>query len=378
MPSPSTLIALMAASSVISVMAQSDSPYIPSSGISSQCSTFLEDLDSNTELATCSSRLLSATQLFDPSSTSNSPSSSQVQSSLSSLCSSTNNACSEQLITRHLTYFSGNCTPELAANHPVVRSNYDVLYVLYPFTKAVCAKDSVSNEYCATRINDEDAVQESASSSSSSSPSSSGSTASNATVFSNANGASGSTGSLFIQAPQVALNNLYMHISDATRSAISRLRKRQAVTSSNVPNTGAANSTSSSTTTTATAANTVNDANALLPNATTFRTTNLPFLFLSGDMGQKQLCTECTKNVLAAYVGFETDYPYGTGLSNSPILGAQASLWNDIGKVCGSGFLSSITAQSGNNISGASKSVFVGSPMVVAGLAGLVGCAFVL
>lgn len=98
-----------------------------------------------------------------------------------------------------------------------------------------------------------------------------------------------------------------MHISDATRNAIQRLRKRQAPSNNNgggVPSTGAANSTTPTT-------NTVVDENALLPNATTFRTTNLPFLFLSGEMGQKQLCTPCTKNILAAYVGFETDYPYG-------------------------------------------------------------------
>lgn len=206
-----------------------------------------------------------------------------------------------------MTWFSGNCTAELAANQPVVSSNYDVLYVLYPFTNAVCAKDTTSNAYCAVRINDKEAVESNTSSASSSpAASASGGAANNATVFSNSN--TNANAALFIQAPQIALNSLYVHISDATRNAIQRLRKRQS-TGNGVASTGAANSTSTSTI--ATTANTVTGENALLPNATTFRTTNLPFLFLSGEMGQKQLCTPCTKNILAAYVGFETDYPYG-------------------------------------------------------------------
>lgn len=105
-----------------------------------------------------------------------------------------------------------------------------------------------------------------------------------------------------------------MHVADATKNAMSRFRakRQQSPGSSSVPSTGPANSTSDDNNNDeAAAASTVTAENALLPNATTFRSTNLPFLFLSGEMGQAQLCTDCTKEILASYVAFETDYPYG-------------------------------------------------------------------
>ena len=58
--------------------------------------------------------------------------------------------------------------------------------------------------------------------------------------------------------------------------------------------------------------------------------------------------------------------PPGQGLSKSPILGGQVDLWNDIGGVCGSGFLSAITAESGSTVlSGAGRSAIFSSTVTL-------------
>lgn len=266
------------------------------------------------------------------------------------------------MIKQSLTWFSGNCSAELSANNAVVKSNYDVLYTLKPFTDAVCTREQgTSGAYCATKIG------ESASPQLNGTSGTPGATASTA----------GSQGSFVNQIPKLSLSNLYINLSEAAVSAVRKVRKRQVTATSGtaVADTYAANSTSS-----ANAAATVpvthssssssDDSPALLPNATTFRSTNLPFLFLSGSMGSSALCVPCTKSILAAYVGWETDFPYATGLSSSPLLGGQAGLWTDIGNVCGSGFLSAITQQAGSNIaSGAAPKNPAALPMSLATLA---------
>jgi hypothetical protein len=111
----------------------------------------------------------------------------------------------------------------------------------------------------------------------------------------------------------------------------------------------------------------------VLPNATTFRVTSLPFLFLSPNMSSPLLCTSCTKSILASYVAFESRMPYALGLSNSPILGGQGGLYRGIGLTCGAGFLKSIDDMAGQKaaLSGSSK-------IIVGGLLPSVGLSFVL
>lgn len=332
------IAAIGAAALAAAQSGSSDSPYIPDSGISPGCSSFLQNLDSNAELASCSSSLLSATSLFDPTSASSSSTTeAQVSQTLRQLCSS-GTSCTPALIKQSLTWFSGNCSAELSANNAVVKSNYDVLYTLKPFTDAVCTRaGGNTGAYCATQIGE------------SSTPSLNGTTGAPGATAS----AQGSTGSFVNQIPQLSLSNLYINISQAAANAARKLRKRQQTSNGSSSGTTPANSTSSSTTTSTSQAA---SGPALLPNATTFRSTNLPFLFLSGDMGSSALCVPCTKSILAAYVSWETDFPYATGLASSPLLGGQAGLWTEIGNVCGSGFLSAITQQAGNNYSsGAGK-----------------------
>lgn len=256
--------------------------FIPSSGISSQCSSFLVALDKNTELATCSNSLLSATSLFSPASSSHSSSSSDISAALNKLCSA-QSSCNDDAIKQSLTWFSGNCSAELQSGNDVVKSNYDVLYVLSPFTDAVCSKDSASGKYCALQIGQASGNSTAASASNSTAGTPSGAQQLIAQTY---------------EVPHIQISTLYVNLASAAKNALNRLRRR-----------GPTGSTA-----TTVSANGGDDS-ALMPNSTTFRSTNLPFLFVSGDMSTAQLCTTCTKAVLAAYVGFETEFPYGEAIT---------------------------------------------------------------
>jgi len=78
---------------------------------------------------------------------------------------------------------------------------------------------------------------------------------------------------------------------------------------------------------------------AFIPNITTIGSTNLLFLYLTGDLPSAQLCTTCTKNVLSAYIAWESDVPYAPGLSNSLLLSGQISLYQGVTNTCGKSFL---------------------------------------
>jgi len=312
----------------------SDSPYIPSSGISTACRNYLVELDGNTALASCSSALLEATSLFSPTaSASTSPSSAQINGALQKVC--TNTACDESTIKQALTDFSTNCGPELNSGNALVKSNYDVLYILSPFTDAICSKNT-DGDYCATVVGEAD-------------PASTVSSSNSTSADTSATPSSGLVAQAY-QVPSINMADLYVSVADAAKAAVSKLRRRQATS-----------------------------ATGLLPNAKTFSDSGLPFLFISSDMTSAQLCTSCTKNILSSYIAFETDFPYAIGLANSPILSSQTALWKSIGGACGSGFLSAITSQSGSSITGAaSTSVSKASAFAVAGAAGLVMAAFAL
>ncbi|CAD6579423.1 MAG: hypothetical protein CYPHOPRED_000883 [Cyphobasidiales sp. Tagirdzhanova-0007] len=349
----SVAIAILSWSTAVAAQASSDSsPYIPESGISDSCHDFLVALDSNTQLASCSSALLSATSLFSPAvaSSSSSSTNAQVSAALKNLCSSSS-SCSDSLIKQSLTWFSGNCSAELAAGNELVTSNYDVFYVLSPFTAAVCTTDQASGSFCALEIGQTPAAT------------------ANATSISNSTATTPSTQQLLVQsyeAPHIKMADLYVSLSDAAKSAISRLARRAFNHNGHSLKVRGANTTISTVSTSTTNSSKSELDSALLPNATTFRSSNLPFLFLSGSMTSAQLCTPCTQSIFAAYVSFESQFPYSQGLSKSPILGGQVDLWNDIGGVCGSGFLSAITAESGSTVlSGAGRSAIFSSTVTL-------------
>lgn len=128
------------------VQSSSANPLIPD-GLSQPCTTFLKTLNSDPTLASCLTTLTNVTSKFAPGAPT--PSSSDVASTLSNLCtSSVTGACPESLIRTQITNFYGACPDELATK-PVqsVRNMYEVLYTLLPLQQSICSKDDSGN-YC--------------------------------------------------------------------------------------------------------------------------------------------------------------------------------------------------------------------------------------
>lgn len=136
--------------SVAATYAQTQNPLIPQ-GISGACSTFMNTLDSDPQVLACTKAFSNVVSNFGVGSSSSTFTTSAISSALSSLSSSLS-ACSESALRSKLTDFYAACPNELTSspNSDVVRA-YDVLYVLYPFSQAVCSKDDSGN-YCVLEI----------------------------------------------------------------------------------------------------------------------------------------------------------------------------------------------------------------------------------
>jgi len=146
MKSPAVIIPLF----VAAAYAQTQNPLIPS-GISDACSTYMAKLDSDPQILSCTKAFTTAAANFGVGSTSVSVSVSVITTALDTLSSSLS-ACSESVIRSQLTDFYAACPNELTTspNSDVIRA-YDVLYVLYPLSKAVCTK-SDSGKYCVLEV----------------------------------------------------------------------------------------------------------------------------------------------------------------------------------------------------------------------------------
>jgi len=126
---------------------------------------------------------------------------------------------------------------------------------------------------------------------------------------------------------------------------------------------------------------------AFIPNATSIASSNLLFLYLKGDMPSEKLCTTCTKNVLSAYMGFESTVPYAPGLAQSVLLRGQIELYEGVNKTCGQTFLgSAVQAAAGlgsgifgdsANVNGAHGAAKLQIATLLSGLL-MIGCALVL
>lgn len=75
------------------------------------------------------------------------------------------------------------------------------------------------------------------------------------------------------------------------------------------------------------------------PNATTFASTNMLFLFLNPSTPKETLCTACTRNVLTSYITFESKNSYGPGFAGSVLLAGQSALYSAIKSNCPANFL---------------------------------------
>jgi hypothetical protein len=106
------------------------------------------------------------------------------------------------------------------------------------------------------------------------------------------------------------------------------------------------------------------DVSAILPNMTTYHDTNLPFLFFTPSLDKTKLCTACSRNVLTAYMNFESNVPYGPGLSQSQLLDTQSALYNAIQDQCPAGFLSGAVQAAGGLSSGLFSSAAISTVSV--------------
>jgi hypothetical protein len=120
--------------------------------ISQSCKTYLDGLDNNPDISNCLSTLVNATSEFNPSSATR-YSDTALSTTLTALCGGSSK-CDETKIRSQLANFYTACQTDLlgdAANDQV-KNTYDILYVLLPLRKAVCAKNPNTNKYCVQDI----------------------------------------------------------------------------------------------------------------------------------------------------------------------------------------------------------------------------------
>lgn len=190
-----------------------------------------------------------------------------------------------------LMQFYAQCSTELTSN-PVtgVKQMYDVLYALTPLRTALCSKAD-NGAYCVTQLPTPNALKNATSASS----------------------------------PPLTPNDIINSLVDKTTT----LARRAA----GVP--------------------------VLSPNLTTYAAANVPFLFLQPASGAQAAlssssqCTACTRNIMTAFINFESNTPYGPGLKGSMILSGQQALYDSVVKNCGLSFLSG-AVQAAGGLSGGS------------------------
>lgn len=288
--------------------ASAASDLIPSD-VSSACSSFLNGLDTDATFSSCVKPLYTLTASFNPVTGlgSDNITTSTITSTLTSLC-ATSAKCSDTSLSGYLGQFASACSADLS-NSTTIKEMYDYLYLVQPFRTAVCTKDSTTQKFCAIQI----ATTAAAASSSSS--------VTNSTNAVKLNAVTSSASSFFAPVLEAASNLvIYTPLSDLTRRFLPSINSRAAAETQST---------------------------LMTPNATVYRTTSLPYLFLTSDMTSTVLCTTCTKAVMAAYIAWEAQVPYASGLSSSPILGAQQTLWSGIESTCGTNFTDAISVQAG-------------------------------
>ncbi|KAH8118597.1 hypothetical protein DFH11DRAFT_1568265 [Phellopilus nigrolimitatus] len=109
-----------------------------------------------------------------------------------------------------------------------------------------------------------------------------------------------------------------------------------------------------------------NVTSAPMPNMTTFRNSNLAFLFPTLHLSSNKLCVACTHSIMSAYIAFEQSAPHAPCFPNSLILSGQPALYSAVKSACGTNFMNgAIQAAGGISdglISGAAPRVSRGKP----------------
>lgn len=283
---------------VASVWAQSTPTNQLASQVSTSCANYLKRLDDSTELSECMTRLVDATAAFNPA-TDGEPSASEISSTLRTLCSA---GCDENLLRTQLASFYTACQSDLVganANKDLV-TMYDVFYVISPLRNAVCSRNSSNNNYCVQEIQVVDSLD---------------STPSGAKAAPKAAGDVSEDGIQVLKETWQVAKDAWKYAEDAPY--YEGIYRRQDDSADQSPW-------------------------SLLPTPEDYRSSGLVYLFLQPDLPAAQLCTTCTKSILASYIKFEAATPYAMGLTNSPILGDQLQLWRNVTEKCGQEFSTDI------------------------------------
>ncbi|KAK0237164.1 hypothetical protein EDD85DRAFT_953173 [Armillaria nabsnona] len=306
-----TAVFAQSSSSSAASASSTSSPLIPS-GISTTCKSFLESLDSNSNLAACTKALATATDAYAPGNSSSTSSSSAITSVLNSISS---NSCDESIMSTTIANFGSACQTELVTS-PVkaVVLLYDTVYMMNPWLDVLVTKDD-SGTYCVLES------YNAATNSTSSSASASG--------YNNA-AAAGSKD----------FDELNKYLLDQSTTPLSRRAQTVVAT----------------------------------PNATTWTTNGIPFLFFTSSLSSSTLCTTCSRNVMTAWISWESKVPYAPAAKESALLSGLNDLYSAIQTKCGKSFLSgAVTAAGGLGTSDAARVAASRKSLVgfVLGLAGL-------
>jgi len=95
---------------------------------------------------------------------------------------------------------------------------------------------------------------------------------------------------------------------------------------------------------------------SILPNLTQIASNNLPFLFITPNLSASQLCVTCTRQVITAYINFESNLLFADGINNSILLSSQSALYSAVQSKCPSSFLNGAVAAGG--LSGSTSKAF--------------------
>jgi len=102
---------------------------------------------------------------------------------------------------------------------------------------------------------------------------------------------------------------------------------------------------------------------------------NSMFLFFTPGLSEAQLCVPCLRQIMSAYINFESDIPFPYGLNNSVLLSGQLPLYNACQSKCPANFLSGAVTAAGG-LSGSSSSAIptysAGYHRIIALLTGVV------
>jgi len=94
---------------------------------------------------------------------------------------------------------------------------------------------------------------------------------------------------------------------------------------------------------------------AIVPNITAISQSNSMFLYFTPDLNKDKLCVSCLREIMAAYIDFESNIPLAYELDNSTLLSGQLPLYNAIQSKCPANFLSG-AVQAAGGLSGSSSS----------------------